>query len=127
MRNSDYRGKGKLLKDSPGFRLKLLRRQLEKTQSQFAEELGISGSTLSRYEKNLRAPEVYFFKLLNMKTGVDLNWLLAGVGTMFPLFSEAWEHKEGILKQIFNHSTQLAELIEMFNRFAPPKKEESQE
>jgi len=74
----------KIPPDTPGARLRKLRLTLKKTQQQFADELGITGSVLSRYEKNMRGPHVYFFRLLRMKTGVDLNWLLSGEGEMFP-------------------------------------------
>jgi hypothetical protein len=53
-----------------------------KTQSQFAEKLGITQTTLSKYEKGTSdIPDDVKLKISGF--GVNLHWLLTGMGTMF--------------------------------------------
>ena len=107
----------KIPSDSPGFRLRKLRERLGKTQQVFADELGISGSTLSRYEKNMRGPDTYFFYLLRMKTGVDLTWLLTGEGSMFELQNKDFIRIKSIALRIIKKSVEMGNLIEEIERF----------
>ena len=67
----DLRGLGRRLRELRGFDL---------TQEQFADELGISQSQLSKYERGLAAPpaDVLFFVKKRFRVSVD--WLLTGGG-----------------------------------------------
>lgn len=103
--------------DSPGHRLRLLRLRLGKTQQAFADELGVSGSTLSRYEKNMRGPDTYFFHLLRMKTGVDLNWLLGGEGEMFPVVPGDLVRKQSLARRIISHTNEITQLLQELQKF----------
>ena len=100
-----------LPKDNPGYRLRLLRLKLKKAQQEFADELGVSGSTMSRYEKNLRCPNTYFFRLLREKTGVDLNWLLTGKGSMFEVYPQDLIRIKSIGTKIQKQAEKMEELI----------------
>lgn len=64
-------GLGRRLRELRGFDL---------TQEQFADELGISQSQLSKYERGLAAPpaEVLFF--VKKRFQVSIDWLLTGEG-----------------------------------------------
>ena len=106
-----------ILPDSPGFRLRKLRKKLKKTQQVFADELGVSGSTLSRYEKNMRGPDVYFYKLLRMKTGVDLTWLLTGEGSMFELQNKDFLRIKSVVIRIIKKAGEMVALIDEIERF----------
>ena len=112
----------KVKTDSPGYRLRQLRLRLGKTQQTFADEMGVSGSTLSRYEKNLRGPDVYFYYLLNMKTGVDLNWLLCGKGEMFYIMSLDLERGESLARDIITQFQQIEKLLMEFRGLATSPK-----
>lgn len=56
-------------------RLKELRISLGLTQAQFVEELGITASALSAYEKNLKNPSISVAKRIAEKYGVSIDWL----------------------------------------------------
>ncbi len=66
--------------DTPGSRLRMVRQHLGKSQNTLAREFGICASTLSRYETDVREPDIEFFILMKSKTGIDLNWLFCGEG-----------------------------------------------
>lgn len=67
----DLRAVGKRLRELRGF---------EMTQAQFAEELGISQSQLSKYERGAAVlpGDVLFF--VKKRFGVSIDWLLTGEG-----------------------------------------------
>lgn len=56
-------------------RLKELRISLGLTQAQFVEELGITASALSAYEKNLKNPSISVAKRIAEKYSVSIDWL----------------------------------------------------
>lgn len=56
-------------------RLKELRNKLGLTQAQFVEELGITASALSAYEKNTKNPSIIVAKKIAEKYNVSLDWL----------------------------------------------------
>lgn len=56
-------------------RLKELRISLELTQAQFVDDLGITASALSAYEKNLKNPSISVAKRIAEKYHVSIDWL----------------------------------------------------
>lgn len=56
----------------------------ERTQQEFAEELGISKSSLLRYEKGNGVPDIELFVKICTSAKVALNWLAKGEGPMRP-------------------------------------------
>lgn len=56
-------------------RLKELRASLNLTQAQFVEDLGITASALSAYEKNLKNPSISVAKRIAEKYHVSVDWL----------------------------------------------------
>lgn len=56
-------------------RLKELRSSLNLTQAQFVEDLGITASALSAYEKNLKNPSISVAKRIAEKYHVSVDWL----------------------------------------------------
>jgi transcriptional regulator with XRE-family HTH domain len=67
----DLKALGRRLRELRGFEL---------TQEEFANELGVSQSQLSKFERGVAAPpaEVLFF--VKRRFGVSLDWLLTGEG-----------------------------------------------
>lgn len=63
-------------------RLKLLRKNLNLTQAEFAEKLKIGQTYLSEIERGNRNPAPQFFLSLAM-LNVNLNWLFTGKGEAF--------------------------------------------
>ena len=56
-------------------RLKELRTSLQLTQAQFVDGLGITASSLSAYEKNLKNPSISVAKRIAEKYHVSVDWL----------------------------------------------------
>lgn len=56
-------------------RLKELRASLNLTQAQFVDDLGITASALSAYEKNLKNPSISVAKRIAEKYRVSVDWL----------------------------------------------------
>ncbi len=71
---------------SIGNRLKEVRKQFEKTQTEWAEMLGVSRDTINNIENDrLKKPQQYdpLYKLVTEKFGVSYSWLKTGEGEMF--------------------------------------------
>ena len=56
-------------------RLKQLRTELGLTQAQFVNDLGITASALSAYEKNLKNPSISVAKRIADKYHISIDWL----------------------------------------------------
>ena len=65
-----------------GARIRLARGRL--TQDEFAARLGISKSTIGKYERGERSPESDILARMRSVLGIDINWLLTGEGPMRP-------------------------------------------
>jgi SOS-response transcriptional repressor LexA len=70
-------------KKSVGCRLKQLRKQINRSQAEFAENSPVSQSNIARIESGSLLPAVDLVSYLNVKLGVNPNWLLYGEGEMF--------------------------------------------
>lgn len=67
-----------------GARIKLVRNFLKLTQSEFANLLDTTSTSIIRYEKDEALPSFAFLlKVKDQHPEIDLNWLLAGVNSMF--------------------------------------------
>lgn len=64
--------------DSIGGRVRDLRDRFGKNRDDFATELGISKSTLVRYESNERKPDADFLMALYEKYNISIHWILFG-------------------------------------------------
>ncbi|SEH22575.1 S24 family peptidase [Rhizobium sp. NFR12] len=64
-----------------GARLAVLREG--RIRKEFAKDLGVPDSTLGNYERGDRLPDWSFLETLHQRKGVNLNWLLSGVGEIF--------------------------------------------
>lgn len=67
--------------DTLGARLVAFRKSLVMTQDTFSAHTGVPLSTLKRYELSGSAPSTDALAAF-AKAGVNLNWLVTGVGTM---------------------------------------------
>ena len=66
-----------------GMRLQFLRKKLGIMQKDFAEELGISGGSLSEIEAGNTKPMFEVCYILSKKYRVGMSYLLFGLGEMF--------------------------------------------
>lgn len=67
----DLRALGRRLRELRGFDL---------TQEEFAKELGISQSQLSKYERGVAAPPADILFFVKKRFRVSIDWLLTGEG-----------------------------------------------
>ena len=64
-------------------RIRDVRKHFNLTQSEFADQLGVTRNVISMYELSHVAPPPIFLDHLCMKYGVDQTWLETGEGEMF--------------------------------------------
>ncbi len=78
-------------------RLKQVREKLGLRQNQLANELGISGGTMSEVEAANAKPNFDLLYNLSKKYGVNINYVLHGQGNMFS--SDQLNNDFGIMKE----------------------------
>lgn len=66
-----------------GDRLKKIRKAKKLTKEKTAELMGITTLTYSRYERNIRKPDLDFVKKFGNHFNINFNWLIDGVGEPF--------------------------------------------
>jgi len=64
-------------------RLKKIRKELDMTQQEFADGIGIARGNISAYEVGKNAPSDAVISLICTKYNVNENWLRTGEGDMF--------------------------------------------
>ena len=69
--NPDLSALGRRLRELRGFHL---------TQEEFAKELGVSQSQLSKYERGVAAPPADILFVVKKRFRVSVDWLLTGEG-----------------------------------------------
>ena len=69
-------------------RLKLLRKELGLTQTQFGERIGVKGNTITTYETGVRVPPDSIVHSICREFYVNENWLRTGEGSMFLKLSD---------------------------------------
>lgn len=72
-------------------RLKKLRKELDLTQQQFADKLGVARNNIAGYETGKRSPSDAATSLICKTFNVSEDWLRNGIG---PMFLEAPEDNE---------------------------------
>lgn len=71
-------------KTALGARLRLVRRHFgDPDREEFATALGISKNTLAYYERGERKPDAEVLASYQDRFGVNMNWLIAGLGEIF--------------------------------------------
>jgi transcriptional regulator with XRE-family HTH domain len=97
-------------------RLIALRKALKLTQGEFAEQLGLKGTTLSMVEQGKNALTDKNIKLICMVFNVNEQWLRAGEGDMFnpantPYETEFFETYKGLLPETQRALLQFAKTL----------------
>lgn len=77
-------------------RLKKLRKELDMTQQEFADSIGIKRSTMATYESGRNEPIDAVISLICKQHNVNEDWLRSGEGEMFEQLTE----QEKIMKYI---------------------------
>ena len=69
-------------------RLKKLRKELDMTQQEFADSIGIKRSTMATYESGRNEPIDAVISLICKQLNVNEDWLRSGEGEMFEQLTE---------------------------------------
>jgi transcriptional regulator with XRE-family HTH domain len=93
-----------------GTRVQLIRKKMGIMQKDFADELGISGASLSEIESGNAKPMFAVYYNLTSKYGVNMYYLLFGLGRMF-VDGEPGNSSE------FNVPAEYREFLEMFLKY----------
>lgn len=72
------------MRDEFPVRIIRLRRELNMSVHAFAEFLGIGNRQVYTWEYGDSQPSFPMLVLIQQRTNVSLDWLIAGCGTMFP-------------------------------------------
>lgn len=80
-------------------RLREWRRHLDLTQMELAARLNIDIGVLRKYENGINVPGGRVLTSLG-ETGVNLNWLLTGVGQMDETQSDAWSNNPNLSRRL---------------------------
>lgn len=72
---------------SVGDRIKEVRKSLKLTQTQFAQELAISQTHISKIEKGTEHPSSTLVRLISVIYNIDESWLKTGAGSPTPGWS----------------------------------------
>lgn len=65
-------------------RIKMLRKSVNLTQTEFGARIGVTGSSITNYESGARTPGDAVIMAICRVYGVDEIWLRTGEGEMFP-------------------------------------------
>lgn len=68
--------------DALGERVKEIRKEKKLTQTQFAQDMAISQTHVSKIEKGVERPSSTLLRLISLKYNVDEEWLTHGTGYM---------------------------------------------
>jgi len=80
-------------------RIKIIRKQLELTQQEFADKLGIARNNIAGYETSKRSPSDAVVSLICAKFNVNEDWLRTGDGEMFEQLTDQ--------QKVMKHTAQL--------------------
>ncbi|MDD4691128.1 MULTISPECIES: helix-turn-helix domain-containing protein [Clostridia] len=69
-------------------RLKELRKELNLTQQELGQRVGVKGNTIATYEANIRTPSDAVVKSICFEFRINEEWFRTGEGEMFVLMTE---------------------------------------
>ena len=80
-------------------KIRQVRKKLNITQEEISAQIGISYRAYSSYERGDRNPSLEFLEKLVKQYNINLNWLIADIGSMFnaPQYEDV---KDEILKEV---------------------------
>lgn len=92
-------------------RLKLLRRELNITQQEFADRIGIKRSTMATYESGRNEPIDAVISLICREFDVNEDWLKTGDGEMFEELTDQEKTMKYIAKLVKDKDSVVANAI----------------
>lgn len=85
-------------------RIKILRKELNLTQTEFGDKIGVSRNTIAGYENGYRTPMDQTIKSICREFNVEHLWLTTGEGNMFADVNEDDEIIELMNKALSNEN-----------------------
>ena len=93
------------------YRIKKLRKELDLTQQEFADKIGMKRNTVANYETGRNEPSASVISLICKEFNVNEDWLRSGNGEMF---NPEPKNELDILKNKYSLSSQECALIDVF-------------
>lgn len=89
-------------------RLRAVRNRLgDPDREAFANDLAINKSTIAHYERGTRTPDANVLENYRLKFGVNINWLITGIGEMFDDPAQAVNHASAFQEEIITKLTRI--------------------
>ncbi len=82
-----------------GDRIRLLRKQLHKSQDEFASVLGITKQAISNIENSKSSPSPQVLYKMHTKLNINLNYIIAGKGEIFTSEEQKEDLKKTLMKE----------------------------
>ena len=82
-----------------GSRIKLLRKQMGKSQEEFASVLGLTKQAISNMENSKSAPSTAVLYKMHTEFDVNLNYIITGLGDLYTSAKGTNALKETLLKE----------------------------
>lgn len=82
-----------------GNRIRIIRKQLSKSQDEFAKDLGVTKQAISNIENSKSAPSTTVLHKMHTKMDVNLNYVIAGSGEMFSSDKSNKNLKKTLMKE----------------------------
>ncbi len=89
-----------------GNRLKLIRKNLEFTQKEFANVINVPFTAISKYERDEIKPSSIILERIHNKFNININWLITGEGDMFITTKSKSEYTVNGKKVIYDSDLQ---------------------
>lgn len=98
------------------YRIKKLRKELDLTQQEFADKIGMKRNTVANYETGRNEPSASVISLICKEFNVNEDWLRSGNGEMF---NPEPKSELDVLKNRYSLSSQECALIDVFVNMNP--------
>ena len=95
-------------------RLKKLRKELDMTQQEFADSIGLKRSTMATYESGRNEPIDAVISLICKQHNVNEDWLRSGEGEMFEQLHEQKKIMKYTAKLLRDTDSAVASAIQSF-------------
>ena len=82
-----------------GNRIRLLRKQLAKSQDEFARDLGITKQAVSNIENSKSSPSPQVLHRMHTKLNINLNYIIAGHGEIFTSDEKKEDLKKSLMRE----------------------------
>ena len=103
---------------SIGSRIKQIRKEVDMTQSQFADSIGMKQSPLSQIESDKILPSIETLRIIRRKFNISYNFIIEGQHskTLLPTVSDEGVN-EAFQKIGINSQSLISQLITMINKY----------